>query len=187
MYLHLPLYPLSRPWQGLDKLTGAVCICVTKVGSQPLKQGFYWEWWESWKCLCMERPCISTGLGMQVRTTLYEQSHPCPQPSMLRGAGCLPQSIPAGFQITGHTTPSHVPFTWPRGKHANMPCIHCSPTSQAEQCYLSVKGRVEAVEKKPCSHIRPDEMPAVMLHSLQARTNFKFTSHLCILPVHYSL
>lgn len=30
-------------------------------------------------------------------------------------------------------------------KHANMPCIHCSPTSQAEQClgkgYLSGEGK----------------------------------------------
>lgn len=55
-----------------------------------------------------------------------------------------------------------------------------------EKAIYQVKGRVEPIAKKPCSHIRPDEMPAVMLHSLQARSNFKFTSHLCILPAQYS-
>lgn len=90
------------------------------------------------------------------------------------------------------TTPSRGPFLDWEAKLANMPCIHCSPASQAEQClgkgylFYQVKGKVEARAKKPCSHIRPDEMPAVMLHSLQARSSFEFTSHLCILPVQCS-
>lgn len=107
MYLHLPLYPLSRPWQGLDKLTGAVCICVTKVGSQPLKQGFYWEWWESWKCLCMERRCISTGLRMQVRTTLWTVS---PLPAALDAEGC---------RLFASVHSSRVPDYW---AHDSFPC-----------------------------------------------------------------
>lgn len=112
-----------------------VTVLPTKVGSQPLRQSFHWEWWERyWNCLCMEKLYISTGLRMQVRSTLWEDSHPCPQPSVLMDAGCLPQSIPARFQIAGtQQLPVGLSSDW-EAKRANMPCIHCSPTSQAEWC-----------------------------------------------------
>lgn len=41
VYLHIPLYSLSRPGKHLDAQAwqGTVCICATRVGYQSPKQG----------------------------------------------------------------------------------------------------------------------------------------------------
>lgn len=97
VYLHLPLYPLSRPGQSLDELTGTVCISVAYQSRLSACETRFLlgmvRRLKGWNCLCMEKLDISTGLRMQVRTT-----------------------IAARIQITGHMTPSHGPFTWPRDK-----------------------------------------------------------------------
>lgn len=153
VYPYLPLHPLSRPGQGPDEPTGTACICATYQGRPSASEtrvllGTVRKL-KCWNCLCMKRLYISTGLRMQVRTTLWEQTHPF----LEMDAGCLPQSIPAGFQILGTW---HLPMGLSpdqEAKRANMPHMHCSPTAQAEQClgkgYLSGEGKGGGWSEEP--------------------------------------
>lgn len=77
-YLYIPLYSFSTLGKCLDapaSWQGTACICATKMGYWPPKQGtcllgMVRRRMKCWNCVYVEGPRINTGLGMHSRTSL---------------------------------------------------------------------------------------------------------------------